>query len=576
MPSTYSPNLRLELIASGEQGNSWGNTTNTNIGTLLEQAISGYKALNTGWSGNSLTLTAYNGAVDDARAMFLEVPSGVSLSATGTITAPAKPKVYVIRNTSSGGQAVTITTGSGTTSTIPNGETKIVACDGTNFHDAVTSASSFSVSSAPSDGSDVTNRTYVDAGDAARLKKDGSENMTGELILSSGSLPSNSLAAVSKQYVTSTYLPLAGGTMTGPLTLTNATPSGYQAVSKNYLDSLSVTGGTGITVNGSVASGTLSVALNPATAGTIGGVKPGSGFSVAADGTLTYSGSTGGITSVSVATANGFSGSSSGGSTPILTLGTSVNGIVQGNGSALSAATGSAIASALGSTAVTNATNATNLGGLPSTGYVRTATDINTISTSGTDVYLNVSSTSNPATGAGGGPSGVQSIRIGSHYEPAQGYNLAYIGAHSPASNPAILGFYRFEGNTPYISGSFGQGGAFTVTQLGGSGTVSLQVDNSGKLQVSSDQNLKIADGYVTDGLGLVSQLQPRYFYWKDENGEAEQSNGRQLGFFAQEVQAISPEASLTGTAINDRAIIAMLVKAVQELKAEVDALKGA
>ena len=39
MSSTYSPNLRLELIANGEQSGTWGNTTNTNLGTLLEQAI---------------------------------------------------------------------------------------------------------------------------------------------------------------------------------------------------------------------------------------------------------------------------------------------------------------------------------------------------------------------------------------------------------------------------------------------------------------------------------------------------------------------------------------------------------
>ena len=41
MASTYSPNLRIELIATGEQSNTWGVTTNSNLGTLIEQAISG-------------------------------------------------------------------------------------------------------------------------------------------------------------------------------------------------------------------------------------------------------------------------------------------------------------------------------------------------------------------------------------------------------------------------------------------------------------------------------------------------------------------------------------------------------
>src|SRR6185295_16364434 len=48
---------------------------------------------------------------------------------------------------------------------------------------------------------------------------------------------------------------------------------------------------------------------------------------------------TGSVTSVSVATANGFAGSSSGGATPILTLSTTITGILKGNGTAISAAT---------------------------------------------------------------------------------------------------------------------------------------------------------------------------------------------------------------------------------------------
>ncbi len=55
-------------------------------------------------------------------------------------------------------------------------------------------------------------------------------------------------------------------------------------------------------------------------------------------GTVWTTPATGGITSVSVASANGFSGTSSGGATPALTLGTSVNGLVKGNGTAISAA----------------------------------------------------------------------------------------------------------------------------------------------------------------------------------------------------------------------------------------------
>jgi hypothetical protein len=80
--------------------------------------------------------------------------------------------------------------------------------------------------------------------------------------------------------------------------------------------------------------------------------------------TAASNGTVGSVTSVSVAAANGFTGTvASPTTTPAITLATSVTGVVYGNGTALSAATGSQIASAIGSTAITNATNATNLTG---------------------------------------------------------------------------------------------------------------------------------------------------------------------------------------------------------------------
>lgn len=48
---------------------------------------------------------------------------------------------------------------------------------------------------------------------------------------------------------------------------------------------------------------------------------------------------TGTVTAVSVASSNGFAGTSSGGATPALTLSTSITGVLKGNGTAISAAT---------------------------------------------------------------------------------------------------------------------------------------------------------------------------------------------------------------------------------------------
>ena len=38
--STYSTNLALELIGNGEQAGNWGQTTNNNLGTFVDQSIS--------------------------------------------------------------------------------------------------------------------------------------------------------------------------------------------------------------------------------------------------------------------------------------------------------------------------------------------------------------------------------------------------------------------------------------------------------------------------------------------------------------------------------------------------------
>ena len=68
MASTYSNSLRLELMGTGEQAGTWGSTTNRNLGTLLEQAISGVQTVTI--TGNT-TLTTNDGQVDQSRNMVL-------------------------------------------------------------------------------------------------------------------------------------------------------------------------------------------------------------------------------------------------------------------------------------------------------------------------------------------------------------------------------------------------------------------------------------------------------------------------------------------------------------------------
>jgi hypothetical protein len=135
MPSTYSPDLRIELIATGEQAGTWGTTTNTNLGTLIEDAIAGYVSVSI--TSADQALTASNGTADQARNMIVNLTT--TTSANFNVYVPPANKFYVIRN-SSAYQATIFcstvlgnTTAAGTGIAIPAGKETIVFSDGTNI-----------------------------------------------------------------------------------------------------------------------------------------------------------------------------------------------------------------------------------------------------------------------------------------------------------------------------------------------------------------------------------------------------------------------------------------------------------
>lgn len=130
MASTYSPSLRITLIGDGEQSGTWGATTNTNLGSIIEQAITGVQTITL--SGLTYTLSSFDGSVDEARNQVL-IFTGV-LSANCTVTAPSVEKTYVVVNNTTGGFAVNMTTAAGTPLAINNGRSSYIYCDGTNFY----------------------------------------------------------------------------------------------------------------------------------------------------------------------------------------------------------------------------------------------------------------------------------------------------------------------------------------------------------------------------------------------------------------------------------------------------------
>jgi hypothetical protein len=142
MASTYSPSLKITLPGDGDQAGIWGQTTNTNLGTLIEQAITGVVSIT--MSDVNYTLSNFNGVSDEARNAVLVV-SGTN-NAVRDLIPPVVEKLYTVVNNTSGGFAIRVIGASGTGVNIPNGATCLVYCDGTNFVNGLSgSAGNFSV-----------------------------------------------------------------------------------------------------------------------------------------------------------------------------------------------------------------------------------------------------------------------------------------------------------------------------------------------------------------------------------------------------------------------------------------------
>ena len=125
--STYSTNLALELIGTGEQSGTWGTTTNTNLGTLVDQAIGGYATVACS-TGTDTTITIPNGASGVARNMTLEL-SGTGGASTNLLV-PTTKKLYFIYNGASG--AVTVKVSGQTGVSVPAAAKVILVCNGTD------------------------------------------------------------------------------------------------------------------------------------------------------------------------------------------------------------------------------------------------------------------------------------------------------------------------------------------------------------------------------------------------------------------------------------------------------------
>jgi hypothetical protein len=629
MPSTYTSNLKLTLPATGENDGTWGNLVNTGITALLDQSVAGTASL-TAMTNADYTLTTGNGsAANEARYMALLVPSTLTLTAARNIIVPTSSKSYIVRNLSTGGFAVTVKTSGGAGISVPNGKTMILYCNGTDVIDGTTHFTAITLGAALpvlSGGTGVTTSTGTGAvvlstsptlvtpalgtptalvgtnitGTAAGLTAGTvttNANLTGAITSTGnatllGSFSSANLATAltdetgsgSAVFATSpTFVTPILGTPTSA-TLTNATglpiSTGVTGLGTGVATALAVnigaagapvvfngalgtpssgtvtnlTGTASININGTVgattaaagsfttlsASSTVSgtgfstyLASPPAIGGTAANSGIFSRLSASGSGTYIFTNTAVGGAALDSTTTGGFNTAFGFDSLEANTIGS--NNIAIGNG-ALRNNTGGNFNSAAGQDALRN-----NLTGLSNTAFGRNALRLNT---GGYNTAVGSEALSANTTGAG-------NVMVG-------GLNNA--GTYAPVFDPTTQNNRLCMGSTS-VTDAYVQV-AWTVV---------------------SDARDKTDFAPVPHGLDFVCKLKPTAYRYKATREDSEGHGPLRYGFKAQDVlveeganPVIVDNEDPEKLRFNDQSMIAVLVNAIKELKAEFDAYKVA
>jgi len=139
--------------------------------------------------------------------------------------------------------------------------------------------------------------------------------------------------------------------------------------------------------------------------------------------------------------------------------------------------------------------------------------------------------------------------------------------------------FQLYRGDTGATPLIITTGNILRLSSLTGAGSRTVTADASGNLSASSDSSLKQEDTtHKIEGLAEILQLKPRAYKWLSDIEIRGEDATTEIGFFADEVNPIIPSAAPKGNddlyGFYDRAVIAALVKAIQEQNATITELK--
>jgi hypothetical protein len=264
MASTYS-NLSIELIGTGDQSGTWGTTTNTNLGTALEEAIVG--TVNQAVTAVDLTLpwsTASN-ATQVARHSRLNLTGSSGGASNLIVPTLSGGKNYYIKNSST--TAVTVKTAAGTGILVPAGKSASLYQDGTNVVEAADYSTSYTIGTLTTTNDATINGLTVGKGLAS-----GSMNTALGVNAMNAITSGNSNTGLGYEALGATTTGIENTAIGDDALLSNTTGSYNTAVGKNALDA-NLTGGVNTAVGwnslsanttggSNAAVGYLALALN--------------------------------------------------------------------------------------------------------------------------------------------------------------------------------------------------------------------------------------------------------------------------------------------------------------------------
>lgn len=521
MASTYSPSLRLQLMATGENAGSWGDITNTNLGTAIEQAIVGTTDVTFVGSNITLELSDVN-TEQPARALRLNLV-GTSGGAR-ILYVPDTEKSYIVRNTLADQVTVTVTGTPGTSVVVPSGKTMYLYIDSVNVTEAVNHINSFTTSTPISVSSGGTGASSFTSGAI----------LTGTGTSAIGTLVGNEVGQIPQWNGTNwTVAAISAGVLTfsgGSTGLTPSSPSGGAITLGGVL--AVPNGGTAIST---YASGDLLYATGPGGLARLAIGTPGQVLTVAG-GVPTWSASTAGITGITAGTGITTSGT------------TNVTVSVDSNVVATLSGTQTFTGSKVFSSAIRCPTY-----NLTTTGYSVTYAD-NSVKISADNTVV------------------ARGFRSGAvNYWTLHNSNICGIAYDETSAGLFNVGI-------GFQSGTYWQ--MFQANYIVSS-VADVRKPGGGTFNTTSDERLKENVIGYKKGLSAIKQLRPVYFNYNDVTDLGKNTNHETFtGLIAQEVQTTAFADTVNTDKdgylnLDPSEFTFALINAVKELSTQIDELKS-